>query len=228
MIATEPSITLRAAQEYLFGMIAAPIVSASSADMKGIDVWCQPGHVRAAVGGTGEAKCAGNYAGSLIGKAEAARHGCQEVLWLDAAERRWLEELSAMNFLCAARCADGTIELATPPLTGTILDGNTRDSLLRLAARRGIRTAERPIELAEITRQDSPVIEALACGTAVTVVPITRIATQRGHHQIGDGRPGSLTMQLRDELIAIQEGRVADEFGWMHDVRSPAWAYQAR
>jgi branched-chain amino acid aminotransferase len=216
MIATEPSISLRAADEYLFGIIAAPIVS--SAEAAGIAVWCQPGHVRAVPGGTGEAKCAGNYAGSLVGRAEAARHGCQEVLWLDAAERRWAEELSAMNFLCLSRCADGVIELATPPLTGTILNGNTRDSLLRLAERRGLRTAERPIELAELTRPDSSVMEALACGTAVTVLPITCVATEHGRHQIGDGRPGLLTLQLRDELRAIQEGQLADELGWMHDV----------
>lgn len=128
-----------------------------------------------------------------------------------------------MNFFCASRYADGTIELSTPPLAGTILDGNTRDSLLQLAARRGIKTAERPVELIEITRPDSSVIEAFACGTAVTVIPIARIATERGSHQIGDGRPGSLTMRLRDELIAIQEGRVPDEFGWMHYVGRPAW-----
>jgi branched-chain amino acid aminotransferase len=218
MFATEPSISLRASQEYLFGVIAAPIVN--SADTKGIAVWCQSAHVRAAAGGTGEAKCAGNYAGSLIGKAEAARYGCEEVLWLDAAEHRWAEELSAMNFLCALRGADGTIELATPPLTGTILDGNTRDSLLRLAARRGIRTSERPVELAEITRRNSAVIEAMACGTAVTVLPVTRVVTEHGRYQIGDGRPGSLTMRLRDELAAIQEGRRADEFSWMHDASS--------
>lgn len=222
MIATEPSIALRAAQEYLFGIIAAPIVSASTAELKGIDVWCQREQVRAVAGGTGAAKCAANYAGSLTGRAEAARHGCQEVLWLDAAEREWLEELSAMNVFCVSRTADGPVELATPPLNGTILDGNTRDSLLRLAERRGIRTAERPVALAEITRQDSSVVEAFACGTAATVMPIARIATERGRHQIGNGRPGPLTRRLRDELLAIAEGVVPDDFGWMHHVARPA------
>jgi branched-chain amino acid aminotransferase len=218
MIATEASISLRAAEEYLFGIIAAQFESAGAAQVEGIDVWCQREHIRAAAGGTGEAKCAGNYAGSLIEKAQAARLGCQEVLWLDAAEHRWVEELSAMNFFCASRYADGTVQLATPPLTGTILDGNTRDSLLQLAARLGVKTAERPVELSEITRPGSAVTEALACGTAVTVVPVARIVTENGCHQIGDGRPGPLTMRLRGELLAIQEGRVPDDFGWMHPV----------
>jgi branched-chain amino acid aminotransferase len=218
MIATEASIGLRAAHEYLFGIIALPFALPPIAP-NGIGVWCPGSHIRAAAGGTGEAKCAGNYAGSLSGKAEAARRGCQEVLWLDAAEHRWLEELSAMNVFCVSRCADGSVELATPPLTGTILDGHTRDSLLRLAERRGIRTAERPVELAEITRPDSPVFEAFACGTAVTVVPVTRVVTGKGSHQIGDGKPGALTTRLRAELIGMQEGSIPDELGWMHDVR---------
>lgn len=221
MIATEASLGVRAADEYLFVLIAAPL-ALSPVPPDGIGVWCPEARTRAAAGGTGDAKCAGNYAGSLTEKAEAARHGCYEVLWLDAAEHRWLEELSAMNVFCAVRCADGTIELVTPPLAGTILDGHTRDSLLRLAERRGIRTAERPVELAEITRRDSPVVEAFACGTAVTVVPVTRVVTASGTHQIGDGRPGALTMRLREDLTGIQEGRVPDEFGWMHEVRQSA------
>lgn len=223
MIATEASLGLRVADEYLFGMIASPL-GFSAETPGGIAVWCPEDHIRAAAGGTGDAKCAGNYAASLVGKAEAARHGCEEALWLDAAEHRWLEELSAMNFFCVSRRADGTLELATPPLNGTILDGHTRDSLLRLATRQGVRTAERPVELTEVTRPDSSVVEAFACGTGVTVIPITRIVTKHGGHQIGDGRPGSLTARLRGELIAIQEGRIPDDYGWMHDVRQSAVA----
>jgi branched-chain amino acid aminotransferase len=217
MIATEACMDIRPAQEYLFGVIAAPF-SPFTAVSDGINVWCQADRIRAAAGGTGEAKCAGNYAGSLIGKAEAAGHGCQDVLWLDAAERRWVEELSGMNFFCAFRRADGTIELATPPLAGTILDGHTRNSLLRLAPLRGITTTQRPVELSEIIGPDSTVVEAFACGTAVTVLPVTGIVAQDGRHRIGDGRPGSLTRQLRDDLTGIQEGRNPDRFGWMHEV----------
>jgi branched-chain amino acid aminotransferase len=218
MIATEASISVRSSHEYLFAVIASPVGSFFSADVKSISAWCPPEHARAMGGGTGAVKCAGNYAPSLAAKAEAHRQGCQEVLWLDAAERRWVEELSAMNFFCTFR-SHGSLELATPPLSGTILEGNTRDSLLRLASRRGVRTVERPIDIAEIIDPDSTAAEAFACGTAATVVPISCITARGGRHQIGNGRPGTLTMQLRNDLVAIQEGQAPDDYGWIHRVR---------
>jgi branched-chain amino acid aminotransferase len=218
MIATEPSLNVRAAREYLFFVIASPADSFFAADTEGINAWCSADYVRAVAGGTGEAKCAGNYAAGMAAKAAAVRHGCQEVLWLDALEHRWVEELSAMNFCCLFRDANGATELVTPPLTGAILDGNTRDSILRLAARRKIMTTERPVSLTELIDPSGAAAEAFACGTAATVVPITRITMEDGGHQIGAGRPGALTLSLRDELIAIQEGRAADEFKWMHEV----------
>jgi branched-chain amino acid aminotransferase len=217
MIASEATLSVRAAEEYLFGVIASPSGSFISSGTGGISAWCGDEHVRAVVGGTGAVKCAGNYAASLIAKVDAVRHGCQEVLWLDAAERRWVEELSAMNFFCVVRKEDGGDELVTPPLGGTILDGNTRDSIMRLAGRRGISTIERPVALAELV-EDSHVVEAFACGTAATVLPITEIVTKEGRSQIGDGKPGEMAMSMRSELIAIQEGQIPDEFGWMHDV----------
>jgi branched-chain amino acid aminotransferase len=219
MIATEASISVRASADYLFAAIASPAGNFFPSTAGGISAWCPSDYVRAVAGGTGEAKCAANYAGSLIAKAEAARRGCQEVLWLDAAERRWVEELSAMNFFCVTRHLAGPTELVTPPLTGTILDGNTRDSLLQLAARRGIRTVQRPVALAEITCPRGPVTEAFACGTAAAIAPIARIVTRDGCHQIGDGVPGPVTTSLRADLMGIQEGSIPDEFGWMHDVR---------
>jgi branched-chain amino acid aminotransferase len=220
MIATEATLAVRAAEEYLFCVIASPSGSFfSSVAADGISAWCSDEHVRAVSGGTGMAKFAGNYAASLIARVDAVRHGCQEVLWLDAAERRWVEELSAMNFFCVMGNASGRGELVTPPLGGTILDGNTRDSILRLAGRRGTVRVERPVALAEIVGPDTRVVEAFACGTAATVLSVTRIVTKDGSYQIGDGKPGEVAMAMRDELIAIQEGRVLDEFGWMHDVR---------
>lgn len=218
MVATEATISVRPAQEYLFAVIASPVGSFFPSGAAGIDAWCSAEYARAAPGGAGEAKCAGNYGASFIARDEALKHGCQEVLWLDACEHRWVEELSAMNFFCVSAHADGTPELVTPPLRGTILDGNTRDCILHLARRRGIKTAERPVDLAELAGPASAVTEAFACGTAASVVPITRITTTDGRHLVGDGRPGRLTAGLRDELIAIQEGRAPDEFGWLHEV----------
>jgi branched-chain amino acid aminotransferase len=219
MIATEACISVRPSHEYLFAVIASPAGSFFPADVKSISVWCPGEHARAVAGGTGAVKFAGNYAASFAAKEDARLRGCQEVLWLDAAERRWVEELSAMNFFCAFRSPDGSLELATPPLSGTILEGNTRDSLLRLASRRGVRTAERPVAIAEIIGPGSTAAEAFASGTAATVVPITQITVGSIQHQIGDGSPGALTTDLRDELIAIQEGRAADDYGWLHKVQ---------
>jgi branched-chain amino acid aminotransferase len=218
MIACEATLSVRAAQEYLFGVIASPSGSFLPSGPDGIRAWCGREHVRAVAGGTGAAKCAGNYAASLIAKADAARHGCQEVLWLDAAERRWVEELSAMNFCCVRAAPDGRAELVTPPLGGTILDGNTRDSILRLAARRGLPAVERPVALADLVSPDGRVAEAFGCGTAATVLPIVEITTEDGSYRIGSGGPGAVTLALRAELIAIQEGRAPDEFAWTREL----------
>jgi len=150
MLATEANLGVRASDEYLFAVIASPVDHFFSSGAAAIDLWCENRHARATGGGSGEAKCAGNYAGSLPAKAAAVERGCAEVLWLDAAEGAWVEELSAMNF-CAVRQLPGRApELVTPPLAGTILHGSTRAALLTLAADHGIRVTERPIALAEL------------------------------------------------------------------------------
>lgn len=218
MIAVEPSLGVRPAQEYLFVVIASPVDHFFADGYQSIDVWCAPDHIRAAPGGTGAAKCAGNYAGSLAAKAEALSRGCHEVLWLDSREHRWVEELGAMNFFCVTRDESGTPLLATPRLSGTILAGNTRGSLIELAASLGIRTVERPVSLAELTAGDGRVTEAFACGTAASVVPIGAVTSEAGKSMIGDGRPGEITTRLRDELAAVHYGEKADLFGWMHPV----------
>src|SRR6185437_8377845 len=162
MIATEASINVRASREYLFAVIASPVDSYFTSGVSGINAWCSAEYVRASPGGTGAAKCAGNYAPGLIAKQEAALRGCQEVLWLDGIEHRWVEEMSAMNFFCVSSRADGARELITPPLTGTILDGNTRDSILRLACRHGIPTSQQRVALADLIGSESTVSEAFA------------------------------------------------------------------
>ncbi|MFB7665930.1 branched-chain amino acid aminotransferase [Kitasatospora sp. NPDC056138] len=218
MVAVEPSLGVRPAQEYLFAVIASPVDYFFAGGYQAIDVWCATDQIRAAPGGTGAAKCAGNYAGSLSAKAEALANGCQEVLWLDAAEHRWVEELGAMNFFCVGRGENGTDQLITPGLSGTILAGNTRDSLLTLAAGLGLDVVQRPVSVDELTAADGRVTEAFACGTAASVVPIGAVTTPSGRARIGDGRPGKVTTRLRDELAAVQYRQQADPYGWMHAV----------
>lgn len=213
MLATEASLGVRASDEYLFAVIASPVDHFFDVGTAAIEVWCEGRHARAARGGTGEAKCAGNYAGSLPAKTAARARGCDEVLWLDAAEGAWVEELSAMNF-CAVRGA--AREVITPPLAGTILHGSTRAALLRLAADQGRRVTERPIALAELLDPGSGITEAFACGTAATVVPIGAFRSEDGYRRLPGAGP--VTSGLLEALLDIQYGRSPDPHGWMHRV----------
>ncbi len=166
-IASETFLGVRESHEYRFAVIASPV---GPYYPDPVWLWATPTYTRAASGGTGEAKCGGNYAASLIAADEAHEHGCQQVLWLDGAEHRWIEECGTMNILFVTR--DG--ELITPDLRGTILDGITRDSLLKLAPRHGLTPVERRIDIHEVSSRiaSGDITEALACGTAAVVVPV--------------------------------------------------------
>jgi branched-chain amino acid aminotransferase len=218
MIATEDCLGVRAATRYLFAVIGSPVDGFFASGQESINVWCPDHQIRAAPGGTGAAKCAGNYAGGLAAKAVAVSYGCDEVLWLDVAERRWIEELSAMNFCGVAGSADGPAQLITPPPGDTILDGFTRRSVIDLAFSLGIEVAERRVALGEISSAASVITEAFACGTAAGVVPISRILTGGSWLTIGTGRPGPVTTELGHRLAGIQHGVRPDEFGWLHAV----------
>ena len=221
MIATETGLGVRAADEYLFLVIASPAGSYFPSGMRPIRVWVADEHTRAAPCGTGAAKAAGNYAGSLAAKADAVARGCDEVLFLDAVERRWLEELSGMNVVLvrAVDAADaGRTELVSPPAEGTILDGVTRRSLLELAAHLGWEVTERPVAIDEVL--DGSFREAFACGTAAVVAPIAGVESAQGGRTFGDGAIGPVTQRLRDALVDLQEGRAADPFGWRVPVES--------
>lgn len=209
MIATEAALGVRPADEYLFFVIASPVSSYFASGSHPLTVWVSPTYVRAVPGGTGAAKCSGNYAASLAAKLEAAEHGCDETLWVDALERRWVEELGGMNFIAVT--TGGT--LVTPPAAGTILDGITLRSLVELAAALGHRTEQRPISLDELCGRD--VAEAFACGTAAVVAPIGCVRTGEATAVIGDGGVGQVTARLRDELVAVQEGRARDRWQWL-------------
>ena len=221
MIATTVALGVgRPAGSYLFMLIASPSAGVfSGAAVRAVSVWLAEGYTRAAKGGTGEAKTGGNYAASFAGQQQAMDNGCDQVVWLDAAEHRWVEEMGGMNlFFVYGSGADARI--MTPALTGSLLAGITRDSLLRLAPDLGIPASEGAItvdqwragcELGDIT-------EVFACGTAAVITPVGHIKGASGGWTIGDGEPGPVTMRLREELTGIQFGRRPDPYGWVHKI----------
>ncbi|WP_031505674.1 branched-chain amino acid aminotransferase [Streptomyces megasporus] len=219
MFASEVGLGVRPANEYLFMVIASPAGAYFPQGVKPVSVWISREYVRAAPGGTGEAKTGGNYAASLLPQAEAAEHGCEQVAYLDAGERRWVEEMGGMNlYFVMGSGADATV--VTPKLTGTLLPGITRDSLLTIAADLGYRTEERLISVEEWREGsiDGTITEVFACGTAAVITPVGTVKSTAGQWTVGDGEPGEITMRLREKLLAIQTGRAEDRYGWMHEL----------
>ncbi|MEV6298550.1 branched-chain amino acid aminotransferase [Actinoplanes sp. NPDC051861] len=214
--ANEVFLGVRPATEYLYLVIASPVGPYFSGGVKPVTIWVSPDFTRAAPGGTGAAKCGGNYAAGLSAQAEAAEHGCDQVVYLDAVERKYIDELGGMNVFLVLD--DGS--LVTPPLTGTILPGITRDSLIRLAERAGRRVEERPISLEEWREgaASGRVRESFACGTAAVITPIGTVRSEDGEFSIAGGGTGEVTTALRKELVDIQRGRAEDPFGWVHRV----------
>jgi branched-chain amino acid aminotransferase len=214
--ASEVFLGVRPALEYLYLVIASPVGPYFSGGVKPVSVWVSPDFTRAAPGGTGAAKCGGNYAAGLSAQAEAIEHGCDQVVYLDAVERKYVDELGGMNVFFVLD--DGT--LVTPPLTGTILPGITRDSVIKLAGRAGRRVEERPVAFDEWREgaKSGRVREAFACGTAAVITPIGTVRTPDDEFQVADGGSGDVTMGLRKELVDIQRGRAGDSFGWVHRV----------
>lgn len=224
LIATEAHLGVRPAGDYLFVVMASPVGSYIASGARSITVWASADFSRAAPGGTGSAKCAGNYAAGLAVQEEAAAHGCEQTLWLDAVEHRWIEELGGMNIVFVER-RRGAPRLVAPPVGGTVLDGVTRRSLLELAAGLGYDTVERPVALDELSGPDA-FVEAFACGTAAGVVSIGAVRSPSGEVLIGDGCQGPVATRLGTSLTALQEGRAADPFGWRSPVTGVAHTRQ--
>ncbi|MEX2289650.1 MAG: branched-chain amino acid aminotransferase [Mycobacteriales bacterium] len=220
MIATEGQVGMRPAQEYLFLLIAFPVTPFFPGEVKPVTVWLSDEYVRAAVGGTGEAKCAGNYAGSLLAQRQAAEQGCDQVVWLDAVERRWVEEMGGMNLFFVLSGADGGARLLTPALTGTLLPGVVRDSLLRLAPELGLPVEQGRLSVDDWRKgvADGSLTEVFACGTAAVIAPVGHVKGPTGEWTMGDGSPGPVTLRLRAALLDLQYGRAADPHGWMRRV----------
>lgn len=221
MFATEVGLGVKPASQYTFMVIASPAGSYFPGGVEPVSVWLSEEYVRAAPGGTGEAKCAGNYAASLVAQAEAAEHGCDQVVWLDAVERRHIEEMGGMNlYFVYGSGADARI--VTPALTGTLLPGITRDSLLTIAADMGYETGEARITTDEwrAGNADGSITEVFACGTAAVITPVGEVKSTSAGWQVADGSAGEITLKLREALLAVQTGRAEDTHGWMHTLGS--------
>jgi branched-chain amino acid aminotransferase len=219
MIATENGLGVRPASEYLFLLIASPAAAYFHGGVKPVSVWLSKEYVRAAPGGTGAAKCAGNYAASLVAQAQAAAQGCDQVVWLDAVEHRWIEEMGGMN-LYFVYGSGPDARIVTPALTGSLLPGITRDSLLALAADLGYATEEGRISVEDWQRgnEDGSLTEVFACGTAAVITPVGEVKSTAADWTVADGQPGEVTLRLRKALLDIQTGAAEDTHGWMHRI----------
>ncbi|MEN9698093.1 MAG: hypothetical protein RL448_48, partial [Actinomycetota bacterium] len=214
MFATEVGLGVRPSNKAMYVLIATP-AGAYFNPAKAVTVWISTEYVRAAPGGTGEAKCGGNYAASLIAQKAAAAEGCDQVVWLDAVERRWVEEMGGMNLYFVK----GN-KVITPKLTGTLLPGITRDSILAVAKDLGYEVDEVMLSVDDWRDgiQSKEITETFACGTAAVVSPIGAAKSKWGTWVTGDGNPGPITMKIRETLLNIQHGQIEDKHGWVKRV----------
>jgi len=215
MIASEVFLGVKPSSEYIFAVIASPVGSYFKGGPAPVSIWVSENYTRAAIGGTGAVKCGGNYAASLRAQAEAIKHGCDQVVFLDAVQRRYVEELGGMNIFFVFN--DGS--LLTPPL-GTILPGITRDSIITLAKAAGTRVREEAyaIDQWRADAASGKLKEAFACGTAAVISPIGKVCSAHGDFAINGGAAGSVAMGLRKQLVDIQYGRAADPHNWIKKI----------
>ncbi|WP_300345468.1 branched-chain amino acid aminotransferase [Nesterenkonia sp.] len=212
MFATEAFLGVRPAKEVSYRVIASPAGNYFGGELKPVRIWVSRDYSRAAPGGTGDAKTGGNYAASLAPQQQAIEKGCDQVLFLDPLHDNAIEELGGMNVFLVTN--DG--RLLTPQLTGTILEGVTRSSVIQLAQDRGLRVEERRITLEEWDRgvSDGTITEVFACGTAAVITPIGELVD--GEKTIASTGTGEVTQAIREELLGIQTGTVEDRHGWLH------------
>jgi branched-chain amino acid aminotransferase len=212
MIATEPMLGVRPADQYLCYIILSPVGPYYKGGVAPVKIWISDFYVRAAEGGTGEAKTGGNYAASLYAAKEASESGYDQVLWLDAKEKRFVEEVGSMNMLFLY---DGKI--VTSPLKGTVLDGITRRSVLTLVKELGYEIEERALTVDEVMEgaENGRLEEAFGAGTAVVISPVGSFCYKDRCVQLGDGTPGKLTMELYNKLTSIQYGKQPDKHNWV-------------
>jgi len=213
MYASESFLGVRPAQGVTYSVIASPAGAYFKGGVKPVSIWLSDTYSRAGAGGTGAAKCGGNYAASLLPQQEGAAHGCDQVVFLDAVEQTYIEELGGMNLFFVR--SDGSI--VTPELSGSILEGITRDSIITLARDHGHEVTERKVSIDEWRDgiADGSITEVFACGTAAVVTPVGSLKWADGELTWGDGDAGKVTADLRSALIDIQYGRAEDRHGWV-------------
>ncbi|TDE32819.1 branched-chain amino acid aminotransferase [Actinomadura sp. 6K520] len=217
MIATSTHLKVTPATEYLYVLMAMPVASYFSDGLRPVSVWLSREYSRAAPGGTGAAKCAGNYAGTFLAQEKAHGEGCDQVVWLDPVEHRWVEEMGAMNlFFVLGSGVEARV--VTPRLSGSLLPGVTRDSLLRVASDLGYRVEERRVSVEEweAAAVSGELTEVFACGTAAVITPVGRVKHATGEFLVNSNEAGPITMRLRQRLLAIQAGAADDTHGWMY------------
>jgi branched-chain amino acid aminotransferase len=213
LFATEPFLGVRPAKQVLFAVILSPVGGYFSGPPRPLRLWVEQERSRAAKGGIGEAKAAANYVASLLAAEDAKHRGFDQVLWLDGAEHRYVEEVGTMNFFAVIGG-----KLVTPALEGSILPGVTRDCVIRLARDEGVVVEERRVALAELVSagKAGTLAEVFGTGTASLVAPIGELAWTGD--RIGVSGTGALGERLRTLLAGVQRGEVADRYGWLERV----------
>lgn len=216
MIASDVALGVRASKSYLHYVIITPVGPYFQGDFEPVPVFITDEYVRAVRGGVGEAKTGGNYAASLFVSEDAAQRGYSQVLWLDAIERRYVEEVGAMNicFVYEGR------HIVTPKLTGSILPGVTRKSVLELGRHLGYGTSEETVDVNEMLSdiRSGRITEVFGCGTAAVISPVSAFGFHGGDVTIGDGQSGPVSRRLYNALTDIQYGRAEDPFGWTYTI----------
>jgi branched-chain amino acid aminotransferase len=215
MIATEPHLGVRSSREYLFFIIVGPVGAYYKEGLNPVKIFVEDEFVRAAVGGTGEAKTAGNYAASLLAAKKAQEKGFTQVLWLDAAERKYVEEVGTMNMFFIIKD-----ELITAPLNGSILPGITRDSVIRIAQDWGMKVSERSLTIDEVidSARNGRLQEAFGTGTAAVISPVGQITFREEDYIVAGGKMGEISQKLYDEIVKIQYGEKEDPYGWVEEL----------
>ena len=217
MFATEVGLGVRPSNTATYLLIASPAGNYFPGGVAPVKVWLSTEYTRAAPGGTGEAKTGGNYAASLVAQAQAAQKGCDQVVWLDAVEHRWVEEMGTNNMYFVYG-SGSSARIMTPALTGTLLPGVVRDTLLTMAKDLGYSVEEGRISIDEWRAETASggITEVFGCGTAAVITPIGEVRSADGEWTVGDGRPGPISTQLRKALLDLQTGHAPDPHGWMH------------